>query len=70
MSSCGTTHHEGCACWEEKHKAEVERAFVDGARAMKAEMMRIALRVTDGGQAWPELVIRLKEATVHEGEDE
>ena len=94
-SDPGATHHTGCACNEERWKAEVERlrdivavndqrladvwdqsraevkrAFDDGARAMKFEMIRIAMRVTSDGQAWPELMVRLKEATVHEGEAE
>lgn len=51
-------------------KAEAERSYADGARAMKFEMLRIANRITDNGQAWPELMIRLREASVHEGEDE
>lgn len=51
-------------------KAEVERAYIDGARAMKYEMLRIAMRLTYDGQLWPELMLRLREAAVHEGEDE
>lgn len=73
MSKCqgeGATHHTGCECHEERWKAEVERAYADGARAMKYEMLRIAMRLTYDGQLWPELMLRLREASVHEGEDE
>lgn len=56
-------------CWDQG-KAEAKRAFIDGARAMKAEMLRIANRVTDNGQAWPELMVRLREASIwEEGEE-
>lgn len=50
--------------------ADKERAYADGARAMKYEMLRIAMRLTYDGQLWPELMLRLREASVHEGEDE
>ena len=73
MSRCqgeGATHHTGCACHEEAWKARVESAYAAGAHTMKLEMLRVANRMTDNGQAWPGLMIRLREVTVHEGEDE
>lgn len=70
MSKCsdlGATHHTGCDCYEEARKKEIDRAYADGARAMKAEMIRIALRLTYDGELWPELMLRLREASVEEG---
>jgi len=72
MSACsdpGATHHTGCECWEEKRKAEVRRAYTDGARAMKAEMLQAALRLTYDGELWPELILRLRDASVEKGNE-
>lgn len=48
-------------------RESVKRSYEDGARAMKFEMLRIAARLTYDGELWPELMLRLREASV--GED-
>lgn len=66
----GATHHTGCECHEERWKAEVKRAFTDGARQMKVQMLQAALRLTYDGELWPELILRLRDAGVHERGEE